>query len=152
MAQPQQRFDAPPRTRATTTIGILKAVVKAIREEPRRYDQGDWICRFDEYNMEWIGADRLKHVPACGTIGCVAGWVDVLKRDTPIKGGSTMTVPERARALLGLNEWQTDLLFSGGALDGLTTARPGTRAYANAGVKHIERFMRKELGYKGPKL
>jgi hypothetical protein len=56
----------------------------------------------------------------------------------------------RARHALGLNSDQAFRLFDGSAISG--KGRPGTKRYVEAGVRHIEKFMRDELGYTGPKL
>ncbi len=133
-----------PRTRATTPIGILKSVAKAILEEPKRYDQSDWgerVIPEDDYDKQ--------RLPACGTVACVAGWVDVLTRpktkDAVVGFGGS---ERRARRKLKLQPWQARELFDGGAVYG----REGTKAYARAGVRHIEQFMREHMGYKGGKL
>lgn len=46
-------------------VKLLRQIVKHLKEEPKRYDQGKWglqICSTEP------GA------PACGTQGCIAGW------------------------------------------------------------------------------
>lgn len=134
-----------PRTRQTSAVGILKDVVKVIREEPLRYNQGDWIRTTDERSVG----------PACGTIGCVAGWVAVLTRPAKDVTGASVAladVASRARKALGLSERQADFLFGSELPGDGGYADPGSRAYMEAGVEHIESFMRSELGYKGPKL
>ena len=135
-----------PRTTATTPIGILKDVVKTIREEPLRYNQGDWIHKPDETEVG----------PACGTICCVAGWVAVLTRPKSDKDATQVQrgdVALNARRRLGLDIEQADRLFDGDPPEVKASyAPPGSRAYMEAGVRHIESFMRSELGYKGPKL
>lgn len=131
-----------PRTQAKTPIGILKAAVKFIRAEPLRYDQGDWI---NDTNIDG-------KAPPCGTVVCVAGAVVVLTRP-PTQHDSqinmwTVHIIETAQRKLKLTNREADELFDGNAVRG----RPGTKRYAERGVRHIERFMRARMGYKGKRL
>lgn len=149
-----------PRTRARTAIGILKAVAQAIVDEPRRYRQSSWIKPAE--------ALHTRQRPACGTAACVAGWVVIVTRDgaedredllrlgdTWVRGsGSDVcwheenAIAKRARRTLQISRTQAQRLFDSYAV----TWHGSVRRYANAGVEHIEQFMRDELGYTGPKL
>lgn len=134
-----------PRTTETNAIGILKDVVKAIREEPLRYDQNEWI--------QFRSEDQIG--PQCGTVCCVAGWVCVLTRPKSDRTGRSVLradVSDKAKEVLGINDVEADRLFDGSPKEVCEAGTPGSRAYMEAGVRHIERFMRDELGYKGPKL
>lgn len=42
-------------------------------------------------------------------------------------------------------------LFAAGALWHLTSS-PGTKRYAEAGIRHMDRFARAHMGYTGPRL
>lgn len=146
----------PPRTRATTPIAILKAVVKAIREEPLRYDQSYWLKtkQSDAYYFEpsCDSDDVSRYAASCGTMGCVAGWVVTLKRPQsqklPRMGDTNKkSVYERARLLLKLDHGQAQTLFADSV-----SGTVGTKRYVENGIKKIERFMRTEMGYKGPNL
>lgn len=64
-----------PFSTATNAYDLLSDVIAAIQSEPRRLDMGQWLCIADSY-----GGD-FSHFPACGTIGCVAGWVIFLTRE-----------------------------------------------------------------------
>jgi len=68
--------------RAPITVGhLFEQLITLFTEEPRRLNMNDWVSRLD-------GVHRLAHVnerpddnlPACGTVGCVAGWGLVLLR------------------------------------------------------------------------
>ncbi len=113
-------------------VTILKAVAARIQAEPKLYNQEQFI---------------QKHT--CGTRYCVAGWVNHLTDGDPADG-------RRAERLLGLNRQQGGELFSANAVDEEAecdmSEQIGTPAYARAGVAHIEKFMRRHLGYTGPKL
>lgn len=131
---------AQPRTRVKSPIAILKAVAKEIIKEPLRYDQSDW-------GRVYAGRDEER--PPCGTTGCVAGWVMVLTRPAQVtRINALWDARSRATSALGLTGEQASALFHGGAVAG----SPGTVQHAKAGVRHIERFMRTELGYTGPQL
>lgn len=133
-----------PRIRAKTPIGILKAVVRLIREEPLRYYQRDWV--------RVVSSRDDGKMPPCGTVCCVAGWVAVGTRPTGTDVDHYVyglgAAYSDAKAKLGLDDIQANRLFSPYAVHGT----PGTKRYVEAGVRHIERFMRDELGYTGPKL
>lgn len=137
-----------PRTRATTPIAILKAVVKAIREEPKRYDQSDWVETWTPRTTKRYGEPKPESFPTCGTIGCVAGWVATLTRPKRERYTRSSMVERRARKALKLDQYEAGVLFEGDAVHG----NVGTREYVERGVAHIERFMREHMGYKGPKL
>lgn len=62
-----------PTTRAKTAYGLLSAITKLIVAEPKRYSQHTFI------ESEVAPTPEVQHFPACGTVGCVAGWVVVLR-------------------------------------------------------------------------
>ena len=64
-----------PRSKATNAYDLLSEIQDLIRTEPKRYNQNIWLRR--------VKRGEAKR-PACGTVGCVAGWVVALK--VPVKG------------------------------------------------------------------
>jgi hypothetical protein len=58
---------------ATNAYELLGDVAEAILREPKRFDFGNWL--------EHIPAEHGG--PACGTVGCIAGWAVVLTGDIP---------------------------------------------------------------------
>lgn len=60
------------RSDATNAYDLLTDVAKAIREDPLKYDQNRWISRSKETFDQVLGVGVE---PACGTIGCRAGWI-----------------------------------------------------------------------------
>lgn len=54
-----------PRSKAKTVLGLLKDVKRVILEEPKRANMGVF---YKEISPSYGG-------PACGTVGCFAGWV-----------------------------------------------------------------------------
>lgn len=130
----------------TTAYALLGKVVDVIREEPRRYHQGLFLAHrtstppndqrfrheFLENSRHGYGLAHSHVAPACGTIGCVAGWVSVLLHGKfPPKDIQTV-----ARKALGLTFPQAGQLFRGSA------AGEGgcSQAHATRGIRHIERF------------
>lgn len=133
-----------PKSNAKTALGLLSDVVKVITEEPKRYNQGIWL---DKRNGP-ITDDS--HYPACGTIGCVAGWAITLKRKRLMKSiWGDMRTSDTAGALLGLNNEQQSELFGDHCVRRLTAngeftrIEPQTIEHVKAGVEHIRKFQRK---------
>lgn len=82
---------------------------------------------------------EVKRAPACGTIGCVAGWVVLLHDPATYNRRKTITVESpdnvianEAERLLGVDE---DGLFLG-----VTQSKPQTRAHVEEIVDRIRLF------------
>lgn len=140
------KFKLVPKSRAKTADGLLASIQKLILEEPKRYNQNSWVWLLEEgFDPEYV-----RRGPACGTIGCVAGWVSVLTLPrSAIKHLEELSdgISNHAQRLLGLDDDQADELFSGRPISFLRkddpmmlTAKPGTKAYARLGWKHIQAF------------
>lgn len=56
-----------PKSKAKTAYGLLSEVRRLILEEPKRYDQGAFICRIGGKGRSW-DLDP-EQAPACGTVG-----------------------------------------------------------------------------------
>lgn len=124
-----------PQYRGRTVLGLLKAVKKAILEEPRRANMRVYACSKT--------GGRL--APACGTVGCFAGWVAILagmRADYYIDDGD-------ARTILGTDlnysfegsdgmDWY---VFNQGEGDACASTAPGTVAHARAVIARIDRFI-----------
>jgi hypothetical protein len=133
-----------------TPVRILQEVARLILDEPRRYNQGDYIRTYrspEQFSCE-TGAPE-ERMPPCGTVCCVAGWVATLTRPERVKAFTDWNAADgKARLALGLDHDQAGELFDGMAVSG----NPGTAQHARNGVRHIERFMRRHLGYRGGSL
>lgn len=133
--------NAMPVSKAKNAYELLDEVIDLIAEEPLRLDQTDWRRKEtdDDVNI-W------ESFPACGTIGCVASWVDTLKskRPTPVaEGFSTVVgVGGSARAILGLTSRQALELFNGDAA-GERDGDGGIEGHARRGILHIRKFQKK---------
>lgn len=120
-----------PYTRSKDPVVILEHVMQAILDEPKRYNQVAWLEKPSD------GIRNESAFPACGTIGCVAGWTCVVSGLRPTNG---IAVEVKARKILG---GDTGMLFSGGAVEG----DPGTRVHAKNGVLHILNWMKEKFDY-----
>lgn len=130
--------NAIPKSKAKTAYGLLSEIRKLILEEPKRYYQGSWRA------SDWLAPEQL---PACGTVCCVAGWVDTLKSPKPAGDKDWDVIEDRplaaARAIriLGLSENQSWTLFNGHAAGDYSNSDPA--AHAKRGAAHIARFQKK---------
>lgn len=135
-----------PRSNATNAYELLNDVCRVVLEEPKRAYMTTYISAFQDPSTAKIGG------PACGTVGCIAGWVGILKRPRGAQNGDDVrgydesgcrnTMDERAEGLLGLS---TDDLFTSDLYDtaGATTEYTyGTRDYARAVVRKIRAFQK----------
>lgn len=148
--------DFMPKSKATNAHELLDEIRNLILEEPRRYNQEDWLKK------KLDAHDTSYNFPACNTIGCVAGWTVALKRSERTQRRMlqeeevTFGHPfqETAQRILGLTDDQVSYLFNGSAVqDRLVktsgnfierrVVRPGTKMYARLGYNHITRFMKK---------
>lgn len=71
-------FAPTPRSNAIDGYELLRDVRDAVRAEPLRLNQNDWIQTF-AHRPSWISDKESR--PACGTVACVAGWAIVLRRE-----------------------------------------------------------------------
>lgn len=123
-----------PTSRATTAYGLLSEIRKLILAEPKRYDQRRYIMR--RRNPDGMEDVPMRGFPACGRVGCVAGWVATL---TQSRRFACLDAYEIARAALGLDRRQSRELFGVSGVNG----EPQTSQHARSGVAHIARFQRK---------
>lgn len=123
-----------PVSTAKRALGLLREVQRLILEEPKRLDMGT-VC------YRRTSAPRARDYPSCGTVGCIAGWVNVLK------GYERPSDMNEAARTLGLNARQQKALFMPESL--VSEARAGLRqssAHAIKTFKHIDRFIKRNLG------
>ena len=133
-----------PKSKAKNAYDLLAEIRDLILEEPRRYNQRRWRMPLRE-----IEATRQ---PDCGTVCCVAGWVESLKfkKRSPLDGDwgfSDAPVFRRGVRVLGLTEGQGRELFDAHAADDPDRLyQPDsvqTVAHARRGAAHIRRFQKK---------
>lgn len=89
-------------------VKLLEKIKKHLKEEPKRYHQGKWVEEVSVWDA---------NAPACGTVGCIAGWAVLLS--VPKKRWSFWfrreeSIKDRASKLLGLDYNQTNYLFAAG--------------------------------------
>lgn len=116
---------------------LLTQIRDHILEEPKRVTMEDWLQRIPK---EWV-TDRD---PACGTIGCIAGWAVVLglprrkyvyNVSTTARGVLELSV-EEARWLFYVGGWPNQFRES------LHTLSPRTPEYAAVVAKRIDYFIK----------
>src|SRR5687768_12958898 len=119
---------AMPVSKAKTAYGLLGEVRQIILDEPKRYDQSCWLMNDDDIFRFKYGDAVEENIPACGTVGCVAGWVVALKRRR------TGHIGIDAAEILGLTDMQRRSFFrpnAGGQRDKL-----GAERHARRGAEH----------------
>ena len=119
--------------RAKTAYGLLSHVRRLILDDPRRYNQSVYIHRTRQTTI-WAPSGA----PACGTVGCVAGWVATLVRGKQARDGSADAT---ASHTLGLKEEQAEELFTSYVIS--RALQPGTAKYARAGAAHVAKFQKR---------
>jgi hypothetical protein len=123
---------------------LLRQVQAVILAEPKRVDMSIWQVR----------DVPVHNLPECGTVGCIAGWADILNRTNGSCDSATIRAlpvsldPERAGAaaldldypklLFFSRNWPIDLQLR------LTLAPPGTMEYGSVVAEAIDRFIADE--------
>lgn len=123
-----------PKSKAKTAYGLLSEIRALILAEPLRYDQRDTLTIIPRRELA-----SHPTAPACGTIGCVAGWVGALKHSRPQRLAEFYNVLNFAHRTLGLEDCQRSELF------GVFKAGADERGpeHAKAGATHIASFQKK---------
>lgn len=141
-----------PTTRATTAYGYLSAIAKLALEEPKRINMGVVVLR--GLGLRGLGLKRFifetsmfssqvnpQALPACNTVGCVAGWGLTLAGKTNAEDTFNRASMSEATQLFGLTDAQADELFMPDHL--LHDTNKQTKRHALAVVKHIKGFQKK---------
>lgn len=84
-------------------VKLLRKVKKHILEEPKRL------------NMDFYGSAYCNDAPACGTVGCIAGWSALLslaKIPEDRYERPALMKPEKAEAALEITHNQAERLFN----------------------------------------
>ena len=124
------RSKALPKSRAKTAYGLLSEIAALGLAEPKRIQMGIYL------HQQGVDADPDDYYPACGTVGCIAGWTCILK-----SLGWLGSIWGPAMELLGLNLDQANELFHDESLCAAPDQQ--TKAHAKAVAKHIHRFQKK---------
>jgi len=108
---------------------LMAKVVEHIKAEPKRFNMFTWLSRGKPGEIYSLCLDALsretgqplhrwnrlvkstQEFPACGTIGCIAGWTVNLDDPVAAENLNTVSVPRAAREALGLTEWESNRLF-----------------------------------------
>jgi hypothetical protein len=113
-------------------VELLEKVKKHILAEPKRINMNNWCYK----------KPKSRGGPACGTVGCIAGWTVLLSH--PKKEWSHWTevgknkfdhhVQSEAIRLLGITVDQSNYLFCAWGI----TGRPHTKPYAKKVASRID--------------
>lgn len=130
-----------PRSRAKNAYDLVSDVIAAIRAEPRRVDMTRYIG--DAALVQKVASRR----PACGTVGCFAGWVSLLKGGRKKEAAEHHALSLLCHPTIPLNlhtvGWSDAggiYVFNDGRGDACETTTPGTRAHARAVIARIKHF------------
>ena len=129
------RLQAIPRSKAKTAWGLCQDVIRAIKKEPKLAD----MAVFTDNILPQNGG------PACGVVGCLAGWICRLA-GKPIMRVGTIAArhiidPEEQLNYFTVGSQNYDV-FNSGDGDRCATTEPGSRAHAHAVVLRMKKFMR----------
>jgi hypothetical protein len=134
-----------PKASAENAYELLEQVVEAIKEDPKRYNQHLWVTNGERNGgyspitfMPQDYPDIRLNMPACGTMGCVAGWVSVMTKGP--KEAMQLNAQGHAQIVLGITDMQAERLFAGHAAGERDHESP--EAHAARGIRHIQRFMK----------
>lgn len=155
-----KKFALIPLSKARNAFALLEDVCKDILAVPARVRMDVVAYLKEERGSDWVIRDR--RFPACGAVGCAAGWVaferGVVARGTQAaerilgRGLHYNTVCEDSE-LAGLKgaggalwDWEgrrasETYVFNNGAGDDCERTSLGTRAHARAVVARLKRFM-----------
>lgn len=95
-------FVPAPHTTATNAYDLLDDVVRAIEEEPRRLMMDNWI--FTPRDLERKGLPA----PACGTVGCIGGWIVILTSSSVEDVNQTYVPTQAEELILGERAWRSE--------------------------------------------
>lgn len=125
--------EAMPTTNARTAYGLLNAITRLAKDEPRRIRMSIVCMRGNP------ARNRYERTPACGTVGCIAGWALVLAGRTG-EDERNFSDWNEARILLGLSHYQAERLF----LDSNLVSAPNQQSaqHAEDVVEHIRKFQK----------
>lgn len=138
-------FIDPPTSNATNAYDLLLDVRQAIIDEPKRLDmsivcvRGVTLTHAFVWDSDSQRAQRAKwESPACGTVGCLAGWALTLKGRTK-PDENNRGYMDNAEVLLGLTPIQAEELFTPDAL--ITAKNKQSQIHVDATVAHLDAFM-----------
>lgn len=139
MALKYRRGSKLPYSNATNAYALLSDVITTILEEPKRLNMDDWLMT-GPYMVARCSANRTT-APACGTVGCISGWLATLTPQLNIDAmhGENIIAPLSVDLSMGQMRNAAYDMF----LDTHVDARYGTLKYARIVAGHIRAFQKR---------
>lgn len=138
-----------PYSDAKTAYTLLSDVIRTILEEPKRVHMDNWLLQ-GEGVKDFLYRKGVLDIggPACGTIGCISGWITTLKPNANVSSiaGEDIIAPYIGwgggidGAYLRRQEMReaADAMF----MDTTVDATYGTRKYARIVAGRIRKFQK----------
>lgn len=135
------------RKKRITAAELLRQIRALVLEEPRRLNMKTWIAAYEgrvrrnDFNYPLTDTSRL---PACGTVGCIAGWgLTLLRR--PNERLLAVKAQRVMSTVLGeqqMARWGGVPAIFSPYHDNVANTTPGTVAHARAVAKRIGNYLR----------
>jgi hypothetical protein len=101
----QRRTVTPVLRRGTYTADhVIDKLIDAIKQEPGRLRMRWWISFLRGKNLGALFPPRF-NIPACGTVACAAGWINIITRNMDSGRDGTSALNK----LLGRGLWDEEL-------------------------------------------
>lgn len=139
MTTRNKKLALPRPIKSKNPVVILRHVIKAIKAEPKRYDQGTYV------ELRGSGLYDESYFPSCGTVCCVAGWVNIIAGKPHTNYTQQATI---AADVLGLDDIDEHELFNGSPYGVRRRDDVTPQQHAADGIKHIKRFVLQKWGKK----
>lgn len=139
-----------PVSTATNSYELLDEVIQIITDEPNRLWMDNWIATIEgrmpgrpDATRDWTLQLHNVHLPACGTIACVAGWVVLIRLEHP----SVFFESANARCMISVMAYESFPVELRAQLEALflrkSYAMPGSTEYVQNVVRDIQQLQRR---------
>jgi hypothetical protein len=132
-------WELTPHSKATNSLELMQEVKEAILEEPKR-------VYMQTFYQPYLPTDNpnINRGPVCGTIGCIAGWMDTMTCPTA-KELALLDINADDRAYVKLppeaRNDAYDLFYGSDQYPFPSDSLYGTDVYADAVAANIQKFI-----------